>query len=183
LIAFYLALFLVALVPAGLFAFWLYGRPWELKDKISAWDPFIKTMAIAGAVIVGLASFERFLDQRQQELVKDMSARAQSRKEAFARAIKATSEIATMVDLASPVAKETVASFWKLYWGELALYEGPTVAGAMVAFGRSLKEWQDSDKKPESMEILAIGVAHACKSESDTSDKEMDALRDRYSPF
>jgi hypothetical protein len=60
LIAFYVALFLVALVPAGLFAFWLHSQSWELKDKISAWDPFVKTMAIAGAVIVGLASFERF---------------------------------------------------------------------------------------------------------------------------
>jgi hypothetical protein len=182
-VAFYVALFLIALVPTCVFAYWLYYQPWDLKDKISAWDPFVKTMAIVGAVIVGLAAFERFLDQRQQEIVKDMVARAQSRNEAFAQATKTASAIAISVDLGSSDVKDAVTSFWKLYWGELARFEGPAVEGAMVRFGRSLQIWQDTAKKPQEMEQLALEVSHACRSEINAYDKQMDDLRNRYSPF
>ena len=183
LIAFYLGLFLVALIPAALFAFWLSSQTWTVNEKISAWDPFVKTMAIAGAVILGLASFNRFLDQRQQALVNDMAARAQARNEAFTQAVRATSDIATASELSHSTAKDAIASFWRLYWGDLARYEGQMVAGAMVGFGRSLKDWQDTNKKPEDIERLALEVTHACKSESDAYDKEMDAVRNRYSLF
>jgi hypothetical protein len=182
-VAFYLLLFLTALIPTGVFAYWLYYQPWDLKDKISAWDPFVKTMAIVGAVIVGLASFERFLDQRQQEIVKDMVASAQSRNEAFGLATKTTSTIAPSSDLSSVDTKEAVASFWKLYWGELARFEGPEVESAMVKFGRSLQIWQDAGKKPEDMEQLSLAVSHACRSEKETYDKQIDEVRNRYSPF
>lgn len=182
-VAFYLLLFLTALIPTGVFAYWLYYRPWDLKDKISAWDPFVKTMAIVGAVIVGLATFERFLDQRQQEIVKDMVAHAQSRNEAFGLAKKTASTIATSSDLTSSETKEAVASFWKLYWGELASVEGPAVEGAMVDFGRSLQIWQNTGKKPEEMAQLSLAVAYACRSETESYDKQVEEARNRYSPF
>ncbi|NKQ73461.1 hypothetical protein C3Y89_24515 [Rhizobium sp. UPM1132] len=183
LVAFYLLLFVTALLPTGVFAYWLYRRPWDLKDKISAWDPFVKTMAIAGAVIVGLATFERFLDQRQQEIVKDMVARAQSRNEAFSQATNTASAIANASDLNSGDTKEAVASFWKLYWGELARFEGPAVEGSMVEFGRSLQTWQKTGEKPQEMVQLSLAVSHACRSEIEAYDKQMDELRNRYSPF
>lgn len=182
-VAFYLLLFLTALLPTGAFAYWLYYRPWDLKDKISAWDPFVKTMAIAGAVIVGLAAFERFLDQRQQEIVKDMVVRNQSRNEAFAQATKTASAIATSSDLNAVEAKEAVDSFWKLYWGELARFEGPDVETAMVRFGRALQTWQATGEKPDEMAQLSLAVSHACQNEIDAYDKQMDELRNRYSLF
>ena len=95
----YGVIFLIALTPTLLFSIWVRKRPWELKDKISAWDLFIKTLGIAGAIILGLASFDRFLDQRQQELIKDQIEKNQARTEAFNQAIHTSSTIATATEL------------------------------------------------------------------------------------
>src|SRR5271163_501213 len=99
LLVFYTALFVAGVLPAVIFAVWIYLQPWELKDKIAAWDPFVKTMAIAGAAIIGVAAFEKFLDQRQQELAKEMIAGAQGREDAFGLATKTTAAIAAGKDL------------------------------------------------------------------------------------
>jgi hypothetical protein len=184
LLAFYAALFLLALVPTVIFGVWVTHQSWELKDKISAWDPFIKTMAIAGAVVVGLASLERFLDQRQQELAKDMVSRGQNIDQIFQQAIKTTSSIATAKEIVGPTdVQEAVSSFWKLYWGELARVEGPAVETAMVRFGNALKAWQAEGKKPQEMEQLALQVSYACKSEAEAYNKIIDDFKNRYSPF
>ena len=111
---FYLLLFFIALIPTGAYAYWLYYLPWDLKYKIDAWDPFVKIMAIVGAVIVVLATFERFLDQRQQESVKDMVALAQSRNEVFGQATRTASAIATSSDLNSVIAQGGVLKAGRL---------------------------------------------------------------------
>jgi hypothetical protein len=181
--SFYALIFVVALAPTILFGLWLRKQPWELKDKVSAWDPFIKTMAIAGAIIVGLASFERFLDQRQQESMKDNIERNEARTAAFTQAIRASSAIATATALTGPEEANAVTTFWRLYWGELGRFEGPQVEGAMVRFGRALQSWQQSGQKPQGIEALSLEVAHSCRMEIDTYQKEIDALKNRYSLF
>src|SRR4030095_12642965 len=90
----YTTLFLFALVPTLLFGVWLRRQSWDLKEKISAWDPFLKVMAIAGAVIVGLATFDRFLDQREQEFLKLEIDRSKAKAGVFGQAIKSASTIA-----------------------------------------------------------------------------------------
>jgi hypothetical protein len=183
-VVFYVLLFFAALLPAGVFAVWLRDQNWELKEKISAWDPFIKTMAIAGATIVGLASFERFLDQRQQQLADALVARAQTRNEAFSQAITLTSRVATAQELTgSEDIGEAVTTFWRIYWGDLARFEGESVERAMVSFGRSLRDWQETSQKPRDIQRFALDVAHACRSEIEASDTQIDAIRARYSLF
>jgi hypothetical protein len=53
-----------------------------------------------------------------------------------------------------------IRKFWKLYWGEMGMFEGQLVKEAMVRFGHILTDWQD-DVHPlnlrmfkESLEIL-----------------------------
>ncbi|MBY5891492.1 hypothetical protein [Rhizobium ruizarguesonis] len=111
------------------------------------------------------------LIERLGETVKEMVARNQSRNEAFAQATKTASAIATSSDLNAVDAKEAVDTFWKLYWGELARFEGQDVETAMVRFGRSLQTWQATGKKPEEMAQLSLAVSHACRNEIDAYDK------------
>jgi hypothetical protein len=179
--ALYIALFLLALTPPIVFALWVRKRPWELKDKVAAWDPFIKVMAVSGAVIVGLAAFERYLEQRQQELATSMIERAKGRNEAFQQAMTTSSAIATAESLRGM--EEAVTAFWRLYWGELARFEGPSVAGAMIQFGRQLQSWQQTGQKPTDMTQLSLRLAHACREEIDAYEKQIEAVRNRYSVF
>jgi hypothetical protein len=179
----YMIMFFVALAPTVLYGLWLRKRPWELKDKLAAWDPFIKIIAIAGAIIVGIASFDRFLDQRQQELLKDSIEHNEGRTAAFSQAIRATSTIATAASLAGPEESNEGTIFWRLYWGELARFEGPDVEKAMVEFGSALQVWQRTGQKPERMESLSLHVAHASRKESEAYQKDIDALKNRYKPF
>ena len=181
---FYAVLFILALTPSVFFGIWVYAQNWELKDKIAAWDPFIKIMAIAGAVIIGLAYFERFLDQQRQALAKDMLARAEERNEAFNQAIKATAAIAMVTDLGELDGANAVKTFWQLYWGELARFEGPTVEKAMVEFGSALQLWQQTGQKQEGeMKQLSLKVVFACRNEIEAYQKQIDDLRDRYPLF
>jgi hypothetical protein len=180
---FYVMVFVLALAPSIFFGRWLSAQKWERKDKIAAWDPFIKVMAIAGAVIIGLASFERFLDQHRQELAKEMLDRSEQRNAAFNQAIKATSTIATAVDLNGTDIANAVTTFWQLYWGELARFEGPQVERAMVDFGKELQIWQHTGKQPERMDVLAYQVAKACRTEIETIQKQIDDLKNRYALF
>jgi len=84
--AFLATLVAVALSPAIVFAVWLQHQSWEPKDKIAAWDPFIKTMGIAGTVVVGLAALQKYLDQRQIDLLKTTLDLENSRRETFRQA-------------------------------------------------------------------------------------------------
>jgi hypothetical protein len=182
-LSFYVCLFFLALAPSVLFSRWLSAQKWERKDKIAAWDPFVKVMAIAGAVILGLASFERFLDQHRQETVKEMLDQSEKRNSGFDQAIKASSAIATAANLSGPDVTNAVTAFWQLYWGELARFEGPQVEKAMVAFGQALRDWQGSGQKPPYMEQLSLQVAHACRAEIEANQKRIDSLRNEYVLF
>lgn len=61
--------------------------------------------------------------------------------------------------------------FWQLYWGELGLVEGGTVAGAMANFGRKLDASRASELGP-----AALSLAHAARDELSESWK-VDVLR------
>jgi hypothetical protein len=178
----YTTLFLFALVPTLLFGVWLRRQSWDLKEKISAWDPFIKVMAIAGAVIVGLATFDRFLDQREQEFLKLEIDRSKAKAGVFGQAIKSASTIANAKSLDGAQEKEAVATFWHLYWGELAQIEGRKVEVAMVQFGRAIQDWQGSGTRPAEIQQLSLGLAHACREEQEPIEKEVAKLRQRYLP-
>ncbi|MET4489763.1 hypothetical protein [Bradyrhizobium sp. LA7.1] len=180
---FYMLLFALALAPSIVFSLWLGKRDWERKDKIAAWDPFIKVMAIAGAVIIGLASFERFLDQHRQELAKEMLDRAEQRNGLYNKAIKAGAAVAIAPDLNGADVAGAVTTFWQLYWGELAQFEGAQVEGAMVQFGRELQAWQRTGQKPEGMDRLSLQLAQACRAEMETYQKQIDSLKNQYARF
>ncbi|MCK1705029.1 hypothetical protein IVA86_27385 [Bradyrhizobium sp. 146] len=182
-LAFYVLLFALALAPSIFFSRWLSAQDWERKDKIAAWDPFIKVMAIAGAVIIGLASFERFLDQHRQELAKEMLDRAELRNGTYNKAIKAGAAIAIAPDLGGSDIASAVTTFWQLYWGELAQFEGAQVEGAMVQFGRELQVWQRTGQKPERMDTLSLQLAKACRAEMETYQKQIDSLKNQYARF
>jgi hypothetical protein len=178
---FYIVLFAAALTPSFFFGRWLRTQNWDLKDKIAAWDPFIKVTAIAGAVILGLASFERYLEQHRQDLAKEMGERLEEPKTAFRRATVVTATIATAPDLSSSDTAQAVTAFWQLYWGDLARFEGREVEVAMVQFGRALQAWQKTGQKPPDIEQLSLSVAHASRTEIDDLQKRIDAFRDQYS--
>jgi hypothetical protein len=180
--AVYLALLLVALVPTAVFGAWLGRQPWERKEKIAAWDPFIKVMAIAGAVIVGLAAFDRFLDQREQEFLK-LEIEANNKKAAvFGQAVKSASTLANAAVLTGQQEKEALATFWRLYWGELAQIEGRDVEVAMVDFGRALQDWQSSGTKPGDLHGMSLALARAVRAQQESIDAEAARLRARYMP-
>ena len=181
-LAIYVILFLGATIPTLLFGIWIRRQPWDLKEKISAWDPFIKIMAISGAVIVGLATFDRYLDQREQEFLKLEIDRSEVKAGIFGQAVKAASIIANAKALDGLQEKEAVSSFWRLYWGELAQIEGVDVERAMVEFGRALQEWQNSGTKPQGLHQLSLHLAHACRIEQEPIEKEIENLRGRYIP-
>jgi hypothetical protein len=83
-------------------------------------------------VIVGLATFDRFLDQREEEFLKLEIDRGQAKAGIFGQAVKSASTIANAKSLGGAQEKEAVATFWRLYWGELAQIEGRKVEAAMV---------------------------------------------------
>ena len=178
----YVVLFSLALVPTVLFGAWLRRQSWDRKEKISAWDPFIKMMAIAGAVIVGLASFDRFLDQREQEFLKLEIDRNNRNRAVFDQAVKAASTIANAPTLSGAQEKEAVAKFWRLYWGELAQIEGRKVETAMVYLGRAIQDWQGSGTKPGGIQQLSLDLARACGEEQRPIEAHTENLRARYMP-
>jgi hypothetical protein len=182
-IGFYVAVFIAASVPILVFGFWVRRQPWELKDKISAWDPFIKVMAVCGAVIVGLASFERYLDQREQQFLKLQMEKNAEKIATFGQATKAASTIANAVTLESPQEQEAVATFWRLYWGDLARFEGRSVEAAMVRFGRAVQDWKNSRTKPSTLQQLSLQLAQACKKEQEAVTREASNLERRYQLF
>lgn len=178
----YGGLFLFALIPTLLFGTWLRRQPWDLKEKISAWDPFIKVMAIAGAVIVGLATFDRFLDQREQEFLRREIEMGNAKAAVFDQAIRSASVIANAQTLSGAQEQEAVATFWRLYWGELVRIEGRQVESAMVRLGNAIQEWHDSGNKPENIQLLTLGLSRACEAELSPLQREVEMLRRRYIP-
>jgi hypothetical protein len=176
----YVLLFLLALVPAIIFAAWVKRQPWDVKDKISAWDPFIKVMAISGAIIVGLASFERYLEQRQLESSKELFDRNQIREGLYVQAMQAAATIAAADDLVGEKEQGAVQAFWRLYRGELGRVEGRDVESAMVLFGRAIEAWKHTGKKPLDIGPLSLQLAHACKEEVAAAQKSAAQFRDRF---
>lgn len=68
------------------------------------------------------------------------------------------------------------ATFWRLYWGPLALVEDVSVARAMKRFGDCLSQGCTRQR----IQHLSLDLAHACRySLGESWDLELEELQDR----
>jgi predicted acylesterase/phospholipase RssA len=87
------------------------------------------------------------------------------------------SELGEVVEaIADPKKSQLIAvvnsrrQFWRLYWGQMALVEGPEVEARMIAFGDLLTEWEETgrDAPPEmkaKLKEAADQLKAACQAE------------------
>ena len=122
------------------------------------------------ALEVGRQLKDRVLAVQDPDLLAELKA---ERSVAYATAQFCAEQIVGTFEKQSFEAAEPyIEEFWVLYWGELALLEGPKVESAMVEFGRKLEEIEAKIKA----QLSDIGKLVSTSDSSWTSTHE---LRDK----
>lgn len=68
-------------------------------------------------------------------------------------------------------------TFWRLYWGEMALVEEEGVYRQMVAFGKALDQWTRSGKEADTTILEALtkaeqGLIEACHAQLKATERK-----------
>ncbi len=137
------------------------------------WDALLKIASLA-AVLAGVPlGLWKYLDTAGKNLRKPFWERQ------LALYVEATSAAATLASSSDIEMKSAAeATFWRLYFGPLAIVEDEGVEAAMVKLGRCL-QLQDYDKGE--LEKLSLALAHACRdSIGNTWSMTLPELKGRY---
>lgn len=137
-----------------------------MTEKKNGWTiQSISLLLVAAGLAVGLW---QYWDANRQQYKKEIWS---AQKELYTRAIEAASGIANGDSLESVAKSRKI--FWKLYWGNLAMLESPSVAAAMVEFGNILGECEKSNDKlcfqptpgnlQTPLQIAALNIAHCAR--------------------
>ena len=124
-------------------------------------------VAVVSAVIAYTAQVSATKSQAQVALIQTAAQQAHERQKPFVElqmkyyfeAAETAAQIPRTAD--EKTRRKLVERFWQLYWGPLAVVEDEEVEGAMVAYGRQLRQDQ---RNAAGLETLALGIAHACRS-------------------
>jgi hypothetical protein len=125
------------------------------EDTHRFWDLVIK--ALASVAFIGPLVFGYFQSLR----TADLEARKpylQKQLDLCVEAANAAGTIATAPDYPATVAAAR-ATFNRLYWGALAMFDNAALSKAMLAFSDAVAE----GASPERLRPLAEAVAHRCK--------------------
>jgi hypothetical protein len=141
------------------------------QSRFESWLKLLSPLLAVAAFLWGIYTYRD--TTRQQSAQAEVEARrtAETRRiEAtrpyldkqltlYTEATRVTAIIATSTD--SQEVEKALKRFKELYWGELALVERRSVAGAMVAFREAL----DERKGQELLAPLALNLARVCRDE------------------
>lgn len=183
------------------------------KDKVDAWEVFAKVVAVYTTIIAGFFVLAKYLDQRSMEIAARSEDAAQqvrqfnigiytqsktiddAKRILLNEAADLVATLASQDDLSSPTGKIASDRFERLYHGQLVLYEGKAVEGAMIDFRDSIQKWKRNGRKPSSLSAeertngkeklevvdgtntdflkqLAIRLAEACRGELEALDEK-----------
>ncbi len=131
------------------------------------WDVITKVIEALGLIAGGLWTLKKYFDDRASERSlahqRAKSAEVEARKPFSSRQLELyfdAVEVASAIAAGSAVEQaQQLATFWRLYWGPLALVEDMKVAQAMIQFGHAL----DANASQGELKIYALELAHACR--------------------
>ncbi|HZS42009.1 MAG TPA: hypothetical protein VFF06_34510 [Polyangia bacterium] len=141
--------------------------------RMKVWEVSLKSLSGALAIFgLGIAihkgvqaeerrAAEQEASRRQQVLEFDLKERDKL-SDACAKAIGAAATIARASD--RETARPEIGVFWKLYGGEMCLYEGAKVNRAMADFGVELDHWKNG-APPEVLMVQALDLSRSCRAE------------------
>jgi hypothetical protein len=183
-------------ISVAAFARWLRRQPnLQVDEVVKSWDVFVKlisamTVVATGAVLIGKYVDQREQSDRQQSMREQKESNLRSAEfvrqkltfdtERHQRKRKLFDEVkllAARLGHAGTPAAADVRRFVELYDADLIgveQFQGP-VEAAMVRFRRKLD--REPDAPADSLEQLALQLAHACETEMRTSE---DALLEQH---
>jgi hypothetical protein len=153
-----------AVIPlaVGVIGLVLVGWPNLSNDdtKVAAWGVIVNFLAALGAIIAGVAAYSSYATTQNAERIR----RAHVEIERFyapkisvlEKAKKVASQLVEESDFNSEAATAGIRQFWTLYYGDLIGVESNKVAGAMVEFGRALKDAKID--KPDSKRLGKLSL-------------------------
>jgi hypothetical protein len=157
--------FLVALAMASI----IYGdrshrANWKLgSDQAKMWEIILKAVTGFLGILAALVAALKYIDDKvhatevaRREARKEFSSKHQ---DVYFRLITTTSTIGNEVSgTADRIAAEK--AFWRIYWGEIVMVEGPQVAVSIDAFSDAL--W-DAPGNSVQLLNLSMDLARACR--------------------
>jgi hypothetical protein len=124
-------------------------------------DQWLKAFSAIGAVVVFAWGVIQFVaTQRAQSKTRRIEATKPFLERQLHLYTQATQVAAVLATETRAAEREQAAkTFWRLYWGELALVENQRVEAAMVEFGGILK----AGGAGHEIEVASLKLAHACR--------------------
>lgn len=156
--------FLVAIstIVAGSFGFWRYleTRRVESEQRMEAAKKAEEDSARLAQQ--RLKHDQESLDLRRKEFRVKFFEREM---ELYIDACRTAAALASAPDPKNLEVARDIERFYRLYWGELCVVEGPAVEHAMVAFEQSLRTWRErgSGLATDDMKVAACNLAFACR--------------------
>jgi hypothetical protein len=133
-------------------------------DLLKAWLPIV-TVAAGGAWAV----FVYFDGREKPPPVAAAPANPDVDRRKFTVFTEVSQTAATLANTAVGTSDWAAAEdrFWKLYWGEMSIYEKGEVENRMVKFGKALKahKAQPSDDTSSDLKDASLKLAHALRDE------------------
>lgn len=136
------------------------------RDK---WDLIVKGGSAVAAIGTLMVSAVVYLAQRSDS-IRDFQRETQrpfleAQFELYGEAVAIASRLARAAGRDHQWKKDDLDRFWELYWGSLAMVEDAHVEGAMVIFGRSLKDNIDRRSTDCAAKInnASLALAHAAR--------------------
>jgi hypothetical protein len=135
-------------------------------DLAKAWLPSV-TVALGGAWAVFVYFDGR--EPRTKPAVAAPAVNPEVDKRKFAVFTEASQLAATLANTPAGTAEWAAAEdrFWKLYWGEMSIYEKGEVENRMVKFGAALKAHKaaPTDDTSTDLKNASLKLAHALRDE------------------
>jgi hypothetical protein len=104
-------------------------------DTYKKWELWIESIALAGGLVGAVWAFYTYNDTKEKEYYSDFW---NKKMELFALVSKSASNMATAATADSFNKART--EYWRLFFGELSLVEGPCVKRAMEVFSKCVPE-------------------------------------------
>jgi hypothetical protein len=178
----------------------------SLGARLAQYNPVVTVLIAVVGVIFSIHQFNTQQKQnteqhlRQQEANsqqmklqsdRDFTAREQESKKRYweeqNQIYKEACDAAATIAAASSLeeVKAERKKFRRLYWGIMSLVENSSVERAMVAFDRSLSEWENNHSKPWDLVNHAYTIAHCCRKslQATWSPVEIGDLKDKQCPY
>jgi hypothetical protein len=126
------------------------------------WDMILKSVTAGLGIAGALWAIYGYLDGKKRDrttrFIEAQKPFSSKRQDLYFAAVSAAAIIASEV---TPERRSKAeATFWRLYWGTMAVVEDKAVEGAMVAFGKQLYE---SPNDLGELRRRALSLARTCR--------------------